>query len=288
MQIVSSAERENALGEGPIWQSMEERLYWVDIDRGTLEWLDPRTGEAGQWRLNCRASAIALRAKGGLLLATDKGFAVFDTETARMQIVHHPEPDRTWNRSNDGHADAKGRFWLGTMDDRQRQRSGAVYRLEPDWSCTRVLDGLGIPNTLVCTEECDRLYIADSQDQIICSYDVEPESGELGARHLYAETRGAAVPDGSALDSDGFLWNAQWGGWRIVRYAADGTIDRVVSLPVERPTSCAFGGGDLSVLYVTTARKGLSAEALRDQPLAGSLLSFTPGVRGIPTPMFGG
>jgi sugar lactone lactonase YvrE len=206
-----------------------------------------------------------------------------------MKIMMHPEPDRLCNRPNDGHADVKGRFWLGTMDDTQQQRSGAVYRLDPDWTCHRVLDGLGIPNTLLCTPQGTGLYIADSQDQALYVYDVEPNSGALGSRRVFAETKGqSCTPDGSALDADGFLWNAQWGGWRVIRYAPDGTIDRIVSLPVGQPTSCAFGGADLSTLYITTARKGLSAAALQQQPLAGRDLSFRVEVPGLPSAMFGG
>jgi L-arabinonolactonase len=289
MEIVSAATRENVLGEGPLWSRSQGRLYWLDIERRLLEWLDPRTNEAGAWPLNLRATAIAERKNGGLVLATERGPALFDAVTGEMHLLHNPEPDRPANRSNDGHADAKGRFWYGTMDDSEQQRSGAVYRLDTDGTSTRVLDGLGVPNTVLCTPDCTRLYLADSKDQVLYAYDVDPESGTPGNGRVFATTQGTAgTPDGSALDADGFLWNAQWGGGRVVRYSPEGEIDRIVPLPVEQPTACAFGGDDLSVLYITTARKGLSAESLARQPLAGSVLAFRPDIRGWPMPMFGG
>ena len=288
IEITLCIKRENVLGEGPLWSAAEGLLYWVDIRQRLLEWLCPRTGETGAWQLECHASALAPRERGGFLMATERGFAVFDPKRGTTEYVYHPEPERSWNRSNDGHADCKGRFWLGTMDASEQQRSGAVYRLDPDWRCTRELDGLGIPNSLVSTPDCARLYVADSREQILFVCELNGD-GAITGRNVFASTEGeAATPDGSALDEEGYLWNAQWGGWRIVRYAPDGTIDRVVTLPVEQPTSCAFGSEDLSTLFITTARAGLSDDALDRQPLAGSVLSFRPGVKGTPSPVFRG
>jgi len=289
MEIVCAAQRKNRLGEGPLWVASEGRLYWLDIESKLLEWLHPASGETGTWPLPCTVSAVAQRAKGGLLLGSERGFALFDPRTGEFTLMHNPEPERSWNRSNDGHADSMGRFWLGTMDNAQSRRSGAVYRLDPDWTCTRVLDGFGIPNTLVCTPDCSRIYIADSSDRVLFAYDVEPKTGVLGDRRVIAQTVDTnATPDGSALDAEGCLWNAQWGGWRIVRYTPEGSIDRIIILPVEQPTSCAFGGETLSQLFITTARTGLSQEALARQPLAGSLLVCEPGVSGQPSALFTG
>ncbi len=288
IEAAIAVKRENVLGEGPVWSAADGRLYWVDIQQRLLEWLCPRTGETGNWQLDCRASALAPREQGGFLLATERGLAVFDPKTGKAEFVYHPEPERSWNRSNDGHADSKGRFWFGTMDDTEQQSSGAVYRLDRDWRCTRVLDGLGIPNTLVCTPDCARLYVADSREQLLFACDLDAD-GAILERSVFASTAGErATPDGSALDEQGYLWNAQWGGWRIVRYAPDGSIDRIMPLPVEQPTSCAFGGDDLATLFITSARAGLSDEALRRQPMAGNVLSCRPGVAGTLSPSFAG
>jgi sugar lactone lactonase YvrE len=288
MQARIAAKRENLLGEGPCWVAAEHRLYWVDIRQRLLEWLDPATGEAGVFRLERRASAMAPRKAGGLVLATDGGFAIFDTKTGAFSLKFHPEPERVSNRSNDGHVDLEGRFWTGTMDDTQERCSGAVYRLDPDWSCTRVLDGLGIPNTLAAGADGKTFYLADSREQVLYAYDLSSE-GELSRPRVFASTVGeVCTPDGSAVDAEGYLWNVQWGGWHVVRYAADGRIDRVLDLPVGQPSSCAFGGEDLGTLYITSARDGLSPEDLEQQPLAGSVFAVEPGVRGLKLPLFAG
>ncbi len=285
--VACAVRRTNLLGEGPCWDAAADRLWWVDILSRRLEWLEPSSGDSGGFELDVRASAVAPRREGALLMASDAGFGVFSPATGTLELRLHPEPERHWNRSNDGKTDALGRFWLGTMDaDGGARNSGAVYRLDADWTATRVADGLGIPNTLTHSRDGRTLYLADSRERTLHACDVEAD-GELGAWRTFASTIGeAGTPDGSALDTEGFLWNAQWGGWRLVRYAPDGSIDRIVPMPVEQPSSCAFGGPGLETLYVTTARAGLSAHALADQPLAGSLLSFRPGVAGHPLAPF--
>jgi L-arabinonolactonase len=288
MQARIAARRENLLGEGPCWVAAEKRLYWVDIRQRLLEWLDPATGASGVFPLERRASAMAPRKAGGLVLATDAGFAVFDTRSGTFTLKLDPEPERVWNRSNDGHLDLAGRFWMGTMDDTQERCSGAVYRLESDWRCTRVLDGLGIPNTLAAGADGRTFYLADSREQVMYAYDLSP-AGELSRQRVFASTVGEVfTPDGSAVDAEGGLWNAQWGGWQVVRYNPDGRIDRVIDLPVGQPSSCAFGGEDLATLYITTARDGLAPEDLEQQPLAGSVFALEPGVRGLKLPLFAG
>ena len=278
------------LGEGPVWDASAGRLYWVDIKGGRLHWLAPASGETGEVAVDGQVSAVAPRACGeGLLAARQDGVGVLDPATGAFTHRFHPEPDRPGNRANDGNVDLAGRFWFGTMHDGENEHTGAVYRLDPDWSCRRVLDGLGISNTLVVGPGGDVLYVADSALRTIDALAIDPVTGEAGDRVPFAHTRGEAYgPDGSAVDAEGFLWNAQWGAARLVRYAPDGRIDRIVPVPVAHPSSCAFGGPDLATLYITTARWLLSDEALAGQPWAGHLLAFEPGVAGLALPPFGG
>ncbi len=289
-EVVCAVARKNVLGEGPVWDARARRLYWVDIKGRRLEWLEPADGSTGGVDLDRQVTAVAPRLGGpGLVAATETGVGVLDLVTGAYEQRLDPEPDRPHNRANDGNVDLAGRFWFGTMDDRERGASGALYRLDPDWTCTRVLDGLGISNTLVCSPDGRTLYVADSLAGTMDSLAIDPVTGAAGERRAFINTRGqGCAPDGSAVDADGYVWNAQWGGARIVRYAPDGRIDRIVPMPVDQPSSCAFGGDDLATLYVTTARKGLSDEALARQPLAGSLLSFRPGVIGLALPPFAG
>jgi len=289
-EIVLAVASRNILGEGPVWDARLGRLWWVDIKGGRLEWLHPASGAFGGVSVEGQVSAVAPRACGEGLLATRKdGVGILDPETGAFTHRFDPEPDWPDNRCNDGNVDLAGRFWFGTMDDGEAAHTGAVYRLDADWSCRRVLDGLGIANTLVCGPAGDRLYVADSARQIIDTLAFHPATGEPGERAAFIHTLGEGfAPDGSAVDGEGFLWNAQWGGARLARYAPDGSLDRIVPLPVDHPSSCAFGGEDLATLYITTARWLLSDDSLSRQPWAGSLLSFKPGVRGLPLPPFAG
>ena len=285
-----AADRANVLGEGPVWDASRGRLWWVDIKGGRIEWLEPEGGAVGECRVAGQVSAIAPRAAGPGLVAIRQGeLGVLDPATGLFERRLEIEPDRPGNRANDGVVDVRGRLWFGTMDDGETDRSGAVYRLDPDWTCTRILDGLGISNTLVCSPDGRTLYVADSAAGTIDALAIDPVTGAPGERRPFVDLAGEPfAPDGSAVDAEGFLWNAQWGAARLVRYAPDGSVDRIVAMPVDQPTSCAFGGADLATLYITTARKGLSAEALARQPLAGSLLSIRPGVRGLALPPFAG
>ena len=289
-EISVAARRLNILGEGPVWDARLGRLWWLDIKGGRVEWMEPKSGAEGGCEVPGQVSAVAPRAGGPGLAAVRQGeVGVLDPATGAFESRLTLEADRPGNRANDGVVDVAGRLWFGTMDDGETERSGAVYRLDADWTCTRVLDGLGITNTLTCSPDGRRLYVADSAAGTIDTLAVDPETGATGERRPFIDLAGEAfAPDGSAVDAEGFLWNAQWGAARIVRYAPDGSVDRIVPMPVDQPTSCAFGGPDLATLYVTTARKGLSADALARQPLAGSLLSFRPGVRGLALPPFAG
>lgn len=282
-QVYVAFEAQNTLGEGPIWARATKRLYWFDIKQALLYWGEPDTGTSGSWPLPCRASAAAIRETGGLLLATEHGLADFDTETGAF-TVRRPLDAAPGFRSNDGKIDVKGRFWWGTMDDNGGERPGALYRYDPNETLEQVVDDIHIVNTVSCSPDGRTYYLADSRRGVIWAFDMD-EAGRLSNRRVFVETEG---PDGSAVDADGHLWNAQWGAWRIVRYAPDGSVDRVVEVPVEQPSSCAFGGPDMTTLFVTTAREDLSEEALARQPAAGSVLAFETGVRGLELPRFAG
>ena len=231
-----------------------------------------------------RASAAVPRARGGLLAATEHGLAAVDPGTGTVEIVQ-PHALESGFRTNDGKIDLTGHFWWSTMDDNGGERPGEVFRTRPDGVTERMLGGIHIPNTVSVSPDGRCLYLADSRRRTIFTHRID----DLSDVAEFAHTRGEpGTPDGSAVDADGYLWNAQWGGWRIVRYAPDGRVDRIVEMPVEQPTSCAFGGPDLSTLYVTSAWDGLSSKDRESQPLAGGLFAFVPGVSGLPLPLFQG
>lgn len=279
--LVRSGDR---LGEGPCWSAREGRLYWFDIKGCALNWLVPDTGEVGRRDLGLRASAAAACSLGGLLVATERGLAHWDSDRAELRILR-PMALEPGFRTNDGKIDPHGDFWWSTMDDDGGRRPGKLYRTRRSGETEAAVDGIHIANTVSFTADGGRLFLADSQAQTIFAYD----TSDLTRRAVFAATRGEpATPDGGAVDAEGCLWNAQWGGSRLVRYTPDGRIDRVVPLPVEQPTSCAFGGPGLETLYITSAWDGLSDTARRAQPLAGGLFAFRPGVAGQPLPLFEG
>lgn len=271
------------LGEGPLWSPSEGFLWWVDIKRAKLHRFNPKTGNTRRYDLPVRASSIAL-ADGGLVMVGDLEVGLYDTATEhyrRLTRLNEPEGFRT----NDGGLAPDGCFWFGTMDDNEQMPEGQYYRLLPDMSVERIgLPEVMVTNTMKFSPDGGTFYTCDSAEQMILAFDYDVGTGALSNRRVFASTLDAGCyPDGSAIDSDGYLWNAQWAGSRIVRYAPDGSVDRIVSLPVSRPTSCAFGGPDLKTLYITSARIGLSDAALDRQPMAGSLFALdvpTPGLPG--------
>jgi sugar lactone lactonase YvrE len=249
-----------------------------------LSWYEPATDARGNFALPLRASAAAPRTAGGLIAATEKGLANIDLDAGAIEITQ-PHDLGEGFRSNDGKIDPMGRFWWSSMDDNGGERPGAVFVTTPNGVTRQALTGIHIPNTLSASPDGKVLYVADSKRKAIYAH----QMNDLRQVKEFANTRDEpASPDGSAVDADGYLWNAQWGGSRIVRYAPDGSIDRIVQMPVEQPTSCAFGGPDLATLYVTSAWDELSPQARAAQPLAGGLFAFEPGVKGLALPLFGG
>lgn len=278
MTVTIAIPTESLLGEGPAWHPVEQALYWVDILGRRLHRHD---GEHRTWELPIKASAPVFRPLG-LSLTTEDGIADFDLQTGTLTPRIDLEPDRPGNRANEARVDPRGRLWVGTMDDAEEQTSGALYRVSGG-SVSRQVDGVRISNTLCWSPDERTLYFADSAEQTIYAHAFSPDDGEVGERRVFARTKGEGCgPDGSALDVEGYLWNCQWDGSRIVRYAPDGSIDRVLALPARRPTCCCFGGPDLDVLYITTARVGLTDP----RPEEGAVLALDPGVRGRPEPLW--
>jgi sugar lactone lactonase YvrE len=277
--VVNSADK---LGEGPCWSPRERRLYWFDIKGAKLSWYAPDEGRHGSYELGLRASAAAPRAGGGLLLATERGLACFDPANGDIDL-RQPMDLGPGFRSNDGVILGDGCFWWSSMDDNGGERPGVIFRTCPDGFTEPVIDGVHIANSLAMSPDRRRLYFADSAKRTIWACD----TADLRRREVFA-TVGAGGPDGSCVDAEGYLWNAEWGAWRIVRHAPDGRIDRVIEMPVAQPSACMFGGADLSTLYVTSAWEDLSEQARAAQPQAGALFAVEPGVKGLPLPLFAG
>lgn len=281
-------ERSDSLGEGPVWSVREQTLYWVDIVGRAARSYSPSTGRRHDWSMPAEIGALALRTSGGALVALRSGFALLDLGTGALTHVCDPEPDLPENLFNDGACDRSGRFWAGTLHQDETQPLGSLYRLDADLHCTRMLTDLVIANGIGWSPDNRTMYLADSGQHRIFAFDYDLGRGELGGQRTFAEVDARdGVPDGLTVDSEGHVWAALWDGGAIRRYAPDGMLAEVIEVPVPRPTSCAFGGPELSTLFITTARDGLDERALHEAPLSGSVLALETAVCGIPEPTFG-
>jgi sugar lactone lactonase YvrE len=278
---VAGAERA-LLGEGPVWDAALGELVWVDIEGGLVH--RRGAGEAvvsidvGQ-PIGCAVP----RAAGGLALALRDGFALMPPG-GRPRLVAAVEQERPDTRMNDGACDSRGRLWAGTMSLRGDTRTASLYRLDADLTATRVLPGLSISNGLGWSPDDRLMYHVDTPRGRIDVYEFDAERGVIGARRAaipVAPERGR--PDGLAVDAEGGIWVALWGGGAVQRYTPEGRPDARIELSVSQVTSCCFGDTDLGTLYITTAARGTSRE-----PLAGSVFSCRPGVQGLPATRFAG
>ncbi|MEO0483188.1 MAG: SMP-30/gluconolactonase/LRE family protein [Planctomycetota bacterium] len=284
--LTCAAATGDRLGEGPVWLPNEHALRWVDIEGRRWHAMDVETGALETIELDRRLTAFApIEGTDPIrfIAAFDAGLAICDGRGSVDRWLHTPEADRTTNRFNDGGADAAGRFLAGTMNEHDAAPTGSLYVLDARAELRTLRTGLGIANTIAFSPDGRTLYTADSATSDLAAFRYDPDTGTLGERieSFRPSPDLPGVPDGSAMDAEGYLWNARWDGRRVLRLAPDGSLDRELELPVSRPTSCAFVG---SKLYITTAIADLTPEQLRDEPQAGSLFVADVGVEGVPRP----
>jgi len=277
-----------SLAESPVWDAENDLLWWVDIFRGEVHRFDPASATDEMFQLVGPVGSLALRAAGGLLVALRDGIYGYEPGQTPMALAL-PEPERRHNRFNDGRTDRQGRFWVGSLHLDETEPTGALYRLDADRECTRMADGIYASNGTAFSPDGRTGYHADSQQRVVWRFDCDPDTGVLSNRRIFVELdHRSGSPDGATVDNDGCYWLTHAGGWRIVRYTPHGDVDRIVQLPVQIPTSAAFGGRDGRTLYVTTARYSLTPEELDLQPLAGSILALDVGIGGVPDTRFAG
>jgi sugar lactone lactonase YvrE len=282
MEVVVAAGA--SLGEGPVWDGAREELVWVDIDLGRVHRYSPCAGPEAPIELGQAVGCAVPRTGGGLMLALRDGFAFLPEGASAPEPVATIEPDRSETRMNDGACDRRGRFWAGTMTAGGSAR-GALYRLDPDLSVTRVLTGVSTSNGVGWSPDGTRMYYVDSPLRRVDVFEFDLDTGTLADRcPLFRVPADRGLPDGLAVDAEGALWLALWGGGAVERYSPHGRLDARLELPVRQVTSCSFGDHDRATLYVTTASRGLAIP----EPLAGALFACRPGVAGLAATPFGG
>lgn len=277
------------LGEGPVWLPAEGKLLWVDILGPAIHLTDPVTRSTERFDVEELTSVVVPCQTGGYVTGTQTGIYRQSLTPLARELIGMPETDKPGNRFNDGKCDARGRFWAGTFSIDATPGGGSLYCVEPSGQIRRVATGFHISNGMGWSPDSKTFYFTDSGRRKIYAYDFDLDAGRIeNRRDFVTVANGEARPDGLAVDAEGFVWSAHWDGWCVVRYAPDGSVDRVVDLPVPRPTSCAFGGADLRTLFVTSGRVRLSALQLEEAPLSGGVFAIDVAVPGMPVAAFAG
>lgn len=278
----------NLLGEGVQWNPQDGAFWWTDIHGKKMHRYTFATAQLDSWSTPEKIASFCFDKNNRMLVAFACEFAWYDPVTGARESIAVAE-NIVGNRSNDGRCDRFGRFWMGTLVEEKKspEQTASLYMLDQKFSVHKRLGNLSISNALSWSPDNRKIYHADSPSRQIRSFDFDEVTGELSNPRLFAETEPGVEPDGACIDRDGFLWNAQWGGSRVRRYAPNGELDLELDLPVSQVTCCAFGGDDLSLLAVTTARIGLSDEQLLKEPQAGNLFIYQTHVVGLPEATFG-
>ncbi|RIX98467.1 SMP-30/gluconolactonase/LRE family protein [Aureimonas flava] len=291
MRIDVLLDVKTTLGEGPLWDAEQERLYFIDSFDGRVFRATADGGELRAWDVPGKIGSMALRKDGaGAIVSLQQGFYALDFRTGDCEPIHDPEPDRPANRINDGKVDRRGRFFAGSMDTMEEGPSGALYRLDPDFSVHEVDTGIICSNGPCFSPDDRTFYFADTWTGEIWAYDFDLETGAVSNRRTFArvDTSEGGAADGSTVDAEGCLWNALVYAGKIVRYTPDGAVDRVIDMPVKKVTSVMFGGPDLDTLFVTSMAKPPLPRFPGDGVQRGSLFAIRDlGVRGLPEPRFG-
>jgi sugar lactone lactonase YvrE len=270
------------LGEGALWHAPSESVYFVDIKGRCVHRCAPDGSRRRVWIAPRQVGFIVPAEDGGFVCGLQGGLYRFDERVGDFAPLLDVEPDMPANRINDGYVDAQGRLWFGTMDDGEAQPTGSLYRVGPDGVPVAADRDYIITNGPATSPDGRTLYHTDTLGKKTYAFDVQPD-GSLSSKRLFASySHKEGYPDGMAVDAEGFVWIAFFGGWRIDRYSPRGELVSTVRFPCSNITKLAFGGPDLRTVYVTTARKGLSVDELQQQPLAGGLFTFRSDVAGLP------
>lgn len=278
------------LGEGPVWDFLHAKIYWVDIQGRHLHWLQTGSGESQAIPLPSEVGFAVPTKRGDFLAGTRQGFVRLELSSGEVTPLIDPEAHLPGNRFNDGKCDPQGRIWAGTLSDDRTPGAGALYRLDPDGSVTKIRDDITISNGLCWSIDGQTMYYIDSATYQIVAYDFDGLAGTItNPRTVVEVAKEQGKPDGMTIDRFGMLWVALWDGWSVMQFDPEsGTPLAKIQLPVQRVTSCCFGGANFDKLYITTARTGLSEAELDAQPLAGNLFLAKPEVAGMPASYFAG
>lgn len=278
------------LGEGPVWDNINEELYWVDVNAGKLFIYDPESKENKEFNICEHVGAVALRENGGLVMALKSGFAFYNLKTETIRYLQNPESNLPGNRFNDGKCDPSGRFWAGSMSYELKEGEGNLYCLNKNLSPNLKLENLTISNGMGWNSDVNRFFFIDTPTQKIFSFIYDDASGAISNRKTVCEIdQKNGSPDGMTIDEENHLWVALYNGGKVIRINPEnGEVVFEVELPVPLVTSCTFGGRNMNELYITTAKQFMTEEELEVAPLSGSLFKVKLPFKGRPAVRFKG
>jgi sugar lactone lactonase YvrE len=291
MRIEVLVDVKTILGEGPLWDVEQQRLYFIDSFGANIFRCTHDGRELRAWDLPAKIGSMALRKDGnGAILSLANGFHAIDFKTGEVTLINNPLGDNPTIRLNDGKVDRRGRFISGSMDTMEAGPNGSLYRVDPDFKVTKLDSGIIVSNGPCFSPDDKIFYFADSWSGEIWAYDYDIGSGKVSNRRTFTKvdtSRGGAA-DGSTVDAEGCLWNAQVYDGKVVRYTPDGKVERVIEMPVKKVTSVMFGGPNLDILFVTSMAKPPLPRFPGDGVLRGSLFAiYELGIKGVPEPRFG-
>lgn len=279
----------NHHGEGIFWNPVDALVWWTDIEGRALWSYDPETKNSQRHEMAERVCCFAPRAEGGLIVAFADRVALLDSATGRETLVVPFEPENPETRLNDGRTDRAGRLVVGGMNEVSGKANSSVLCVDTDLSVHTLIDGVACANSTCFSPDGETMFFADTPDREIVAFDYDMQIGKVSNRRLHATFKDEpGLPDGSCVDAEGGVWNAEWEGRRVVRIAPDGTVDQVIEVPVWKPTCCAFGGAELDTLFITTSRLMSDDATLEQEPESGGLFAVTPGFRGVIDTPFNG
>ena len=290
MRIEIAVDVKTTLGEGPLWDVEQERLYFIDSFDGRVFCCTHDGREMRAWDVPAKIGSIAIRKDGrGAICSLASGFHALDFETGECPLIHDPEPDKPNNRINDGKVDKAGRFVSGSMDTMEEGPNGALYRLDPDMTVTKLDGNIIVSNGPCWSPDGTTFYFTDSWSGEISAYDYDQATGSISNKRTFARmTEAGGAFDGATVDAEGGVWSAHVYVGKVARYLPDGTVDRVIEMPVKKVTSCMFGGPKLDILYVTSMAKPPLPRFPGDGVQRGALFAIHDlGLVGVPEPRFG-
>ncbi|XP_038613136.1 regucalcin [Tachyglossus aculeatus] len=284
------------IGESPVWEEASGSLLFVDITSRKVNRWDSLTGLVRSLTVDAPVSSVALRRAGGYVATVGTRFCGLGWEEQAVTPLAAVDGDKPNNRFNDGKVDPAGRFFAGTMAEETapavlERRQGSLYALYPDGQVVKFFDQVDISNGLDWSPDHQTFYYIDSLSYSVDAFDYDLSTGQLSKRRpVYHLEEEEGIPDGMCIDADGKLWVACYNGGRVIRLdPVTGKRLQTVKMPVDKTTSCCFGGADYSDLYVTSARDGMDAAWLAKQPQAGGVFKVSGlGVKGIAPNSFAG